>query len=221
MLRTVQKRKPGTVVIIGDFLDCYSVSQHSKDPSRKVLLQDEVNAAVRELDRLERLVGARVVFVEGNHETRLAREVSKHLPGAHGLLTARSLLEIDRRGWGWVPYGDWATIGKVAYTHDVGRHGANAARQSLLDFGGNLVFGHTHRLSVSYIGQTNGDKHVALNVGCGLDFDEVDYMHKARARRDWQHGFGWVDYDRHGNAWCQAIPIIDRAALVHGERVAA
>jgi len=208
--------KPNLVVFIGDFGDMWSVSDHSKDPARKLLLADEVAAVNAELDKVQEIVDGNAVFIEGNHEDRLRRFLWDKAPKLFGTTDVTKLYRTKERGWKHISYRELHAIQNVAYTHDLGRSGVNAARQSLLDLGGNLVFGHTHRGAVAYQGEVKGSAHFALNVGWLGDVNEIDYMHRARALRDWQQGFGTVIHDGPKRAFARFHPIVGGKAEVDG-----
>jgi len=213
--------KADTLVIIGDFPDFFAISTHSKHPSRKVSFAYEIDEANKALDELMKLKFGRVCYTEGNHEFRFDRYIADKAPELYNVVPdLAGLLKIHQRpGWEWYPYRTCVKIGHIYYTHEVGRCGVNAVRQSLTDFGDNLVIGHTHRLGVSYQGTVNGPMKVCMNVGWLGDLDSIDYRHQAIARRESQHGFGIVDYDSEGVGWCQAIPIIDGSCMLDGKRV--
>ena len=208
--------KPDLVVFIGDFGDMWSVSDHSKDPARKLLLADEVAAVNNQLDKVQEIVDGNAVFIEGNHEDRLRRFLWDKAPKLLGTTDISQLYQIRSRGWKHAAYRDFHRILNVTYTHDLGRSGVNSARQSLLDLGGNLVFGHTHRGAVVYQGEVKGSAHFALNVGWLGDVNEIDYMHRARALRDWQHGFGTVIHDGPKRAFARFHPIVGGKVEVDG-----
>lgn len=195
----------------------YSVSDHSKDPARKDLLADEVASVNRELDRVQGIIDGNAVFVEGNHEDRLRRYLWDKAPKLLGTCNVDRLYRTRERGWKHVSYRDLHRINNVAYTHDLGRAGVNAARQSLLDFGGNIVFGHTHRGAVVYQGEVKGSAHFSLNVGWLGDVGAIDYMHRARAMRDWQLGFGTVIHDGPKRAFARFHPIVNGRVEVDGK----
>lgn len=219
ILAAVREMRPDIVVIIGDFCDFYSVSFHAKDPARGSKLRAELDYCNDALNELSALGVERVIYVEGNHENRLARWVAERAPELFRMLTVQELLGIEKRGWEWVPYKSWITIGKMSYTHDVERCGINAGRQSLIDFGGNLTFGHSHRGSTTYVGTLEDGQHVCLNVGHGSDYTKVDYRNQARAKRDWQHGFGWQVQTSDGATWCQFVPILSGRCVVDGKLI--
>jgi predicted phosphodiesterase len=215
--------RPDVLVIIGDFADCYAISSHPKHPSRRISFPEEMEATQKALAELQRLAIPRVVFCEGNHEQRLERYITANCPELFGTVAGmRDMLQIDkRRGWEWHPYKTFVRIGQMAFTHEVGRCGVNALRQTLIDFGDNIAFGHTHRLGTMYAGTVDGKTHVGLNVGWLGDVSAVDYRFQFMCHREWQHGFGLIDQDADGVSWCQAVPIINGVCSVDGRRVAA
>lgn len=220
VLETIRQTKPEIVVIIGDFCDAYAVSSHPKSLDRKADFAGEIRAVNVELDRLMKASGsARMVYCAGNHEDRIERYLQSKAPELAGFAGMRSdgLLRIKERGIEWVPYRRHIKIGNCSFTHDVGRCGVSCARQSLIDFGGNLVIGHSHRGGISCQGEGKGSSHFCLNVGWLGDVEGVDYIHQIRAKRDWQCGFGIVDQDESGYSWANFIPIIDGKCIVDGK----
>ena len=222
VLDYVTRGRPGAVVQLGDFCSLDSVSSHDHDPKKVLSLEDEMkgsNAALDELDLACRRGGVargNRWILEGNHETRLDRYALKQKPELRPFVDWRELLHLDRRGWKAVPYKETLYIGELGYTHDVGRAGVNAARQSLLDVGTNVCFGHTHRGQVVYQGTVRGKRHVGATLGWLGDPEAIDYRHRDLVRRDWQHGFGVVHYRADGSFWLQFIPIVDGVAVVDG-----
>ncbi len=220
-LEAAYQYQPDELIIIGDYADFFGVSQHVKPPERKYMFKEEAQQSCDELDVVESLGVKKVTFCEGNHENRLTRYIARQAPELHGIVkTAKELLGVDRRpGWNWLDYGVPYRVGQIAAVHDVGRSGVNAMRASLADFGGNLIFGHTHRLGVFYDGTVDGETRVCMNVGWLGDYDSIDYMHKFKAKRSWQHGFGTVDMDENGVGFCNAIPIINGRCMIDGRTV--
>jgi hypothetical protein len=215
-LDVARRWRPDHLVILGDFADFYQVSQYPKDPKRRLTFEDEIAAVNRELRKIRDLTVPHVIFCEGNHETRLSRYVAEKAPAFGGIIDIRAL--VDTSGWDWVPYGHHAEIGKLSFTHDVGHAGANAARQSVQAFGGNVVFGHTHRAASHYESTVHGDRHAGFTMGWLGDPEAIDYRHRARVLRENQHGFGvaWVELST-GLGWVHFVPIIEGRAVVAGE----
>lgn len=221
LLQVIRETKPATVVIIGDFADMYAISSHPKSLDRKRDFANELAGVNAVLDELRKAAGddCRIVWTEGNHEDRITRYLQSSAPELGGIkeLRAEGLFKCKERNIEWVPYRRSIKIGNCSFTHDVGRCGVNTARQSLMDFGGNLVIGHSHRGGLAYQGEVKGSSHFCLNVGWLGDVNEIDYIHRNRAMRDWQLGFGVVDQDENGFSWAQFIPVLDGACVVDGK----
>ena len=210
------------LVCLGDLVDFYRVSRYVKSPKRRERFDDEIEAGNGACDDFDSL-GIPWHLCFGNHEWRYNDYLEQNAPELVNI--APDLPDLfklrGRPNCTFHDYGDPLYVGHVAFVHDVGRSGINAARQSLADWGGNLVFGHTHRLGVVYEGTAKGGSRVCMNAGWLGDFESIDYMHKTKARRSWQHGFGLVDVDDRGDGHCQAIPIIDGRCMVDGKVVKA
>ncbi len=197
------------IVINGDFADCLSVSFHPRNPQRRYRLHLEIAAINKCLDELQAAAGdAKITYIGGNHEYRLDRYIAEKAPELYGLqgTTFPDLLSLDDRGIAWIPYKAPAyQIGKLSIVHDIGRAGINTARQSLVDFGGNLVVGHSHRLGAAYQGTVRGESHVCVNGGWLGEAKDADYMYQDRAVRDWQLGFTTAAVERVGGN-CHVTP---------------
>lgn len=209
------------VVCLGDFADNAAVSSHPKDPGRLMPFDQEVkltNAALDELDAACKAGGVkRKYYIEGNHETRLARFVLKIAPELRTFVDWRDMLHLDKRRWELTPYKESLQLGDLRISHDFGRAGVNAARESCRDMGHSVAFGHTHRIQVHYQGQLDGTRHVGATLGWLGDPEAIDYRHRDAIRRDSIHGFGVVDILDSGLFWLQAIPIINGQAMAYGE----
>jgi predicted phosphodiesterase len=218
-LAAVKAVKPETIVIIGDFADCYSVSSFDKSPARGQDLRRELDQVRVQLKRLCRLAEGRVVYLEGNHEFRLERYLCQKAPELYGLISIRDLLLDGISGVAWVPYRQHITIGKVMYTHDVGHAGVYAGRHTLAACGHNVVFGHTHRGGLVVDGDHTGDRRFSLNVGWLGDVREANYMHRIKTK-DWTLGFGYVYTDsRSGLVWPSFVPVLGGGCYVAGKWV--
>lgn len=207
--------EPDVIVFIGDWVDCYSVSQYPKDPGRVKRLKDELEEAAFELHKF-RVHCNEVFFTEGNHETRLSRFIAAKVPELYGLISVREHLGLGPAEW--IPYREIKRIGKCHFTHEVGYCGKNASQQSLDAFGGNLVFGHTHRAGVIYDGNMRNEHHFCMNVGWLGDAGKIDYAHKPRVK-GWQHGVGLVVQDDRGVSQAQFLPFVNKSCVVNNKVV--
>lgn len=218
MLKIAKGWDPTHVVILGDWIDCYSISSHDKDPSRKEDFEYEINSARKRLYELTKIVpNAQRYFMAGNHEHRLPRYISKVAPELHGMLTIDGLLGLKQLGWKYTPYKHSTTIGKASITHDVGQAGPHAHTKAADVYGKNIIIGHTHRAGISYQGTVAGNKHAGMMCGWLGDLGAIDYMHADKARKDWIHGVGIGHLLDNGHVFLQFCPFIDGRTVVDGE----
>lgn len=216
-LRVARGWKPEGCIVLGDFGDFHEVGSHPKDPRRRQPFEREVEGVNAALDQLDEALGrAWGVFLQGNHETRLERYLIDRAPELFGCVDWAELLRLPERGWEVLPYKQSLQIGELRLSHDFGRAGVNAARQSVQDAGANILFGHTHRLMAHYQGQLFGNPHVGMTCGWLGDPDAIDYRHSDMVQRDAIHGFATVHMLDNGIFWAQAVPIINGRAVVDG-----
>lgn len=216
----VEKVRPDVVVLLGDQVDCFTLSTFDKSPDRLHSFSDEIRVTNSLLDRLE-AYGCKVHFIEGNHEFRLQRYMARKAPELWGLVGMPELLKLEQRGWTWHKYrGEALRIGKMSFKHDVGKCGKYAAFHSLEQYGGNITFGHTHRGGTVYQGTSKGSQRVALNTGWLGDVEAVDYQHIEIARTYYQHGFGLVYVDLEtGNVFPSFHAIVKGCTEINGALV--
>lgn len=222
MLKVAAKFDPDTLVTMGDFADFYCVSSHSKDPRRVNKLGWEIkqcNVALDQLDAIPRKVRKkrRRVFVAGNHEDRLERYLMDKAPELFDAVEIPKLFLLGERGWEYVPYKESIKIGKVNFTHDTGKAGANAHVEALNDFQDNVAIGHTHRIGYAVKGNAKGVAHVGAMFGWLGDEKKANYMHQIKARRDWAKGFGVGYIDSATKCtYLTPVPIVNYTCVVEG-----
>jgi hypothetical protein len=218
MLEAGRYLQPDSIVVMGDLIDCYAVSRHSKDPARASRLDKEVDVVRGLLDQLDSLGADDKVFIEGNHEHRLVRYIQEKAPELYGIFDMPRLLRLEERGWSWVSYRDHAKRGAVHYTHDTGHSGRYAVYRSLDVYQHSVATVHTHRMALVVEGNAVGEPKVSAQFGWLGDVGQVEYMHAASARKNWALGFGIGYTDTQtGHTWLTPIPILDFRCVVDGK----
>lgn len=216
MLRVALWFKPTTVVILGDFADGETLSAHPATKPGEVDFEDEVVSVKQALDQLETLGATRKIYIEGNHEFRLDRYLMAQAPALFRSMRWQQLLDLERRGWEWVPYRKSVAVGKLNVTHDVGSAGMNAHRVAAKAFGGSAAIGHTHRLAYEVVGRFEGTPYLAAMFGWLGDAEKAGgYLHEAKAS-DWVHGFGVGYMEPSGVVHVQPVPIVHGRCVVQG-----
>jgi metallophosphoesterase superfamily enzyme len=203
-----------TVCILGDWFDNYSISTHTKTPTRERSWKKESACGKALLRGFDKYRIRRKIQIRGNHEKWLEKLLSEKAPSLY-----EEVIDKTRppQGWEVVEYMHSTSIGKLHVTHDLGYSGLMSAQQSLTACGDNIVIGHNHNLTYVVRGNARGDCHVGASFGWLGDYRKIDYRHRMRARRDWVLGFGVGYLEANGVIHVQPIPIIKYKCVVEGK----
>lgn len=216
LLRVGLWLKPDVIVVLGDFADGETLSAHPATKPGERDFEDEVVEVRKALDQLEMLGASRRIYIEGNHEFRLDRYLMSQAPAMFRSLRWQQLLDLERRGWEWVPYRKSVQVGKINFTHDVGSAGMNAHRVAAKSFHGSAVIGHTHRMSYEVTGRFEGSPYLGAMFGWLGNAEKAGgYLHEAKAA-DWVHGFGIGYLEPSGVVHVQPVPIVNGRCVVQG-----
>ncbi len=200
------------VVIGGDFLELESMSQHGGHP-RPASFREDIDAGTSVLHRLRRAApDAKMVYLEGNHESRHTRKVINRLAELHGYNSIPEALGLQGLGIHWVPYKKmWRPTladgvkGKLRYTHGQWATKHHAAKH--LDvYGSSVRFGHTHKPQVFTRGYVGGIVRVGIGSPCLRTLDP-EWIGEASG---WAHGFGIDEFMQDGSFTSQNVLMTDR-----------
>jgi predicted phosphodiesterase len=215
LLKVGRAFKPDGIIVLGDFIDCYSISDFPK--TRRMSIVDELASAREGIEDLEKLGAKKHHFIAGNHENRLPKHIAKHAPEIAGLVPSmRTLLGLER--WTWTEYHDLLKVGRAWFTHDVGRCGPLAHIAAANDVGSNTAIGHTHHFGIEYRGNLKGSARFGSALGCLADRSQVDYAHKARVA-SWVHGCGLGYLMGDGDFHLALCPFVRSRAIVEGKEI--
>ena len=214
-LKVFQDFRPTQIVFLGDVADFYSVSSHRKDPDRQFLLEYEVQEVNKLLDRVARgFPKAKVTFLEGNHEYRLARYISEQCPELFGCVSVEGLLKIKERGWKFIPFGEHHQIGKMVFVHR-GASGRNAAYKAISTYEKSVCMGDLHRMEEAIKVSSLGECHIGIIPGWLGDYKKAArYMMRPFA--DWQLGFATIYLVADGNFFHGLHPIVNYRTMYNG-----
>jgi len=188
----ISRQKPDEVVLLGDFMDCASLS-HWDDNKARVIegkrFKEEVRLANKELDFLQRYSG-KVTYLEGNHENWVEQYIDKH-PEMEGIIELPLSLHLADRGIEWCPYNELYKVGKLYFTHGcyITKYHANKHMQV---FGCNIVYGHTHNTQTAMHNMKMQHIYQAYGLGCLCDH-KPKYMKNRPA--NWINQFAVVYID--------------------------
>lgn len=184
-LSFLSRYKPTHVIIHGDLVDFEALSRFLKDPRKVADPQKEIDAAKKFLSEVkQRCPKAELVFGFGNHEERLERLLMRNAPQLLYLdcLELEGLLGLD--GWKVIKPNHFYKVDKLIVYHGVHYAPTTTNRRNIAKFGGfNVVQGHSHRLSQTFVRSFHG-VHSAAEAGCLCDLNPSYCAHP-----DWQNGF--------------------------------
>lgn len=183
--------KPDVVFFGGDIVDCYAVSDFSKDPRRVVRFQEEFDAATEIMGRLLAGSGGKGYFLFGNHERRWLRLLNAS-PALISLRNLRLEKLLNLPALFVEVVGSDFKIGELYYMHgdEFSGGGVYPARSGYLASFGNIIFGHYHKAQVFYNRLKDGTTHGSFANPCLCELKQ-EYV---RGVSKWQQGFSIVTY---------------------------
>lgn len=217
---------PHEVIMLGDHLECggFLAQHHTLGyvAQTEYTFEDDVIACNMLLDSIQRLApNGTIDYIEGNHERRLENWcVTQSLKNKgdaaylRRMFSAESVLSLEKRGINWIRQGKYydnlplpATIkrGHCYFTHGIST-AQHAAAVHVRKFGGNVVYGHTHRVDEYTVRTIKAGTISAWSPGC-LCILQPLWMHTNPT--DWAHGYGVQLVNEDGTFLHINVPIID------------
>lgn len=208
----IRDLKPDGVILNGDVVDCYLISDYDKDPARIKSwgLKREMAEAAELMSRFKNIPER--WWLGGNHEQRWTR-IQWRFPAFEGMLQDfDEAFHMTDHGFAWKPYGGMLNLGKLIVTHGslVSKHSGQTARQHFDKYGNSVLVGHTHRLG-SYFRTNHRGMHGAYENGCLCRLDP-EYVQAP----DWQQGFSVVHVFDDGMFDVNLIPVLKRRTFFYG-----
>lgn len=156
-----------TIILNGDILDFYDVSSFDKDPARINSLQKEIDMAQKFFKKLRQLApNARIVFVKGNHCSRLERYLKKH-PELYSLdaLKLPNLLGLDKFNIEYKDKGFKLGSLKIIHGDMVRKFSAYTARGEMEKHDSSGISSHCFSEDVEVLTPTGWIPIIDVNVG--------------------------------------------------------
>jgi len=213
--RFIADQKPDEVILLGDFMDCSSLSHWNDSKSRSMEGQrwnKEIKVANKELDFLQEHA-SKVSFLEGNHENWVEQYVEKH-PEMEGLIEIPMKLKLKKRGIQWHKYNDLYQVGNLHFTHGCYTGKYHAAKH-LQSFGCNIVYGHSHSTQTAMMNMKMQDTHMSYGLGCLCDH-KPEYMKNRPA--NWINQFAVVYINTEGDFNVYPVNITNNKFMFEGKQ---
>ena len=191
--------KPDAVLLNGDTLDFYALSDHEKDP-RKVRWNEELEACRSVLKMIRAAFPlVPIYFKAGNHEYRMERHLMKYAPVLIGMreFEMPTLLRMAEHGIHYIANKRVIYAGELNIAHGdewKGGGGINPARWVSLRARENALIGHFHRVSEHPERTLRGNVRGYWSMGCLCEL-QPQYL----PYNDWGHGFAMVFLNEDGS----------------------
>jgi UDP-2,3-diacylglucosamine pyrophosphatase LpxH len=211
-LAAIRDFDPQFLVLLGDYFDCYPISDHDQEPGRADYLQDEFDAAQPTHRKInEATPRAKKVFVEGNHCHRIRRLQARN-PGLFKLRSLELPIAADLpKDWMCYPNQTRFKAGSLTLLHGDtrgrGTSSKHAAAGMLDKLRTSCLFGHLHRFQAFHETAEDGSIRGAFANGHLCDVSKADYI----TNPDWQQGFSTIEFD-----WSAGIFSVTPHLIVRG-----
>lgn len=192
--------KAKTVLLMGDWWDCYQLSKFLTDP-RKRHTEEEVQIVRSVLKTIrDALPKARIIYKLGNHEERLEHYLMRLAPELFGLdvVSFENVLGLKELNIELVKDQRLIKFNKLFFLHGHEYRGGmnspiNPARTLFLKAKRSAIEWHLHNVSTFTGKAINDDTTTCWSAGCMCE------MHPEYARlNEWVHGFVEVYVDETG-----------------------
>lgn len=229
-LNDLDALNPREIVMIGDHLDCGGfLSEHHTIgyvAEMEYSYSDDIDAGNVFLDEVQkRAASAEIRYLEGNHEHRIEQWCVTKMKNRKDVLRQLKhdafweVLHLESRGiryyraseeYGGVKAKATVKLGACYFTHG-SRVGSTAAIRMVESFGGNVVFGHTHRILTHTRPRVDGGDIGGWSVGC-LSTLRPYWRHTSPS--EWSHGYGLQIVRADGDFLHITVPIIEGRSLL-------
>lgn len=194
----LREQNIGTLLLNGDMLDCFNLSNHEKLESKRSW-KWELDVSRVMVKHLREFFGdkVRIVYREGNHEERLKRYLASKAKELEGSIWLDELLQLRAHGIEWVQNRDKIVAGKLYIDHGhewFGGGGVNPARNYRMKAVDNVLVGHVHKTSTDLFRKPLDGSFIAgWSVGCLCDLNP-----RYAPRNNWNHGVALVELEGDG-----------------------
>ena len=178
LARLVNHEKPDYLIDGGDSNDFHSLCSHERNETQKGKLKPSIEKdlvyAAKAMELINDVLNCNPIkhITLGNHEARIFTYEDKN-PEVYGMIRGHYFDILDKHGWSYDDYGEYFTLGGVDFTHcpfntngkPIG--GENVAKQAATNSIADVVFGHTHQMTIVTSHKYGNARSVtAYNLGC-------------------------------------------------------
>ena len=180
-----------TLIINGDFFDCYMMSKFCKDPRKRSMKEElEIGKSIFETIR-KSFPDIEIIFKFGNHEERFDDYIKTNAPNIFGLESTHLINQIDKEKYNLIVVEGKRVI-KVGHLHIIHGHEygrsmtnpVNPARGLYMRAKKTSLCNHYHQSSEHTESSINNDIVTCWSGGCLCNL-HPEYL----PLNKWNHGF--------------------------------
>jgi len=186
------KFKPDKIILLGDLIDLWQISSFDKSPHRDNCVYKDLQQAKQYLQEIRELA-PEVIYLFGNHEDRMRKQVWKYVPEYRRILNLSELLGLGEMGIQfYTKKNDVHQEGVMLFAHGsvVRKHSAYTAKAMLDTKGMSIIHGHTHRGGSHYKTDCSGTFGAWENFCLCNPEEAKDWV--GTYPPNWQQGFSVV-----------------------------
>ena len=235
-LQIAQIEKPDRIILMGDMLDFAMYSdKFIKSPEFYFTTQPSLNELSWWLSGLAKC-GAEIDYFEGNHESRLTKNIINNQlenyklrpankPDDPPALSTINLLGLDKMGikyHGDYPNGEiWLNDNIRASHGDLVRQGSGDTAKAILQNARcTELVGHSHRAEAVY--KTVHPRKGAITYGA-ISFGTIaridGYVPAHKKRNNWQQACGIINYEPGNGLFDIALQLINNGQTIHNGKL--
>lgn len=189
IIKFLKDYQPDKIVLVGDIVDFYDLSNFDKNPKRVGVLQKELDI-VNGILMLIRIAcpNSEIIYVCGNHEDRLRKFIWRN-PSVASLRDLKLERLLRFSDIGNIQLVDSYALRGITFTHGslVRKHSSYSSKAEYDKHLESGISGHTHRLGTYHKTTTNrSDSWSEIGCCCTLS---PEYIH---SQPDWQNGFAII-----------------------------
>lgn len=222
-LAVVERIRPDKVIFLGDYLDLPTFGKYEQEATFARTTQKSIDVGYQYLATIRAMLPlAEIVLLEGNHDRRLEKLVTRNAMEAFGLrraddiggwpvLSLPHLLRLSELGVSYVggyPAGAYWINDRLKCIHgSIVRSSGSTAKAVVDEERVSVIFGHIHRIETQY--KTSGTREggrtrLAHTPGCLCRIDGAVPSYKGSTDlsgrpvehyENWQQGLSVVSYE--------------------------
>jgi hypothetical protein len=228
ILQCIEIAQPDTAIVLGDLCELGSVSpwkyRRRKRPdldSHLKHIDKDISVGNDILDTLDFCLDengtTEKYFCEGNHEIWLDNFIEEY-PFLEKDYAPANAFKLEDRGYMYLPYGEYLTIGKLNFYHGGHYHGKYHAMYHVATLGANVVYAHMHDVSRQGLASLSG-VHAAWCIGSLKNHDNKSNQWLRGRKVNWSHAFAVVYWFEEGSFRVEVVDITGGKTIFMGEEI--